>query len=211
MTRYIFTTLFILFTPLFSTEPSAHPPTLTPVSSEITGWAESSVNATIFRKDPIASQGNIQYIAYYDAGSRVVLGKRTLGEDEWTLHTTKYSGNTKDAHNTISIAVDGDGYLHMSWDHPGHSLNYVKSTAPGSLELTEKLSMTGEYEERVTYPEFFNPPEGGLVFMYRDGSSGNGITMLNRYLNYSIEICLNVISSSDFGRASECLVKQSGR
>ena len=181
MKRHIFIPLLLLFTPLFSLNSYATPPTLTPVSTEITGWARTSVNAVIFRKDPIASNGDTQYIAYYDAESRVVLGKRKLGKNDWTLRTTEYSGNTKDAHNTISIIVDGDGYLHMSWDHHGQKLNYVKSTAPGSLELSKKLSMTGEYEERVTYPEFFNLPDGGLICMYRDGSSGNGITMINRY------------------------------
>ena len=42
--------------------------------------------------------------------------------------------------------------------------------------------MTGELEERVTYPEFFNLPGGDLLFLYRHGGSGNGITILKRWL-----------------------------
>jgi hypothetical protein len=41
--------------------------------------------------------------------------------------------------------------------------------------------MTGTHEDRVTYPEFFNLADGGLLFMYRSGGSGRGNTMLNRY------------------------------
>ena len=145
------------------------------------GWAKNSVNAVIFRKDPITTFGTTQYTAFYDENGTLVLAKRTLGSSDWEIRKTRYSGNVKDAHNTISIMVDGGGILHITWDHHGHPLRYCRTVSPGSLELTEKMPMTGLYEEKVTYPEFFALPDGGLLFLYRDGSSGNGITMLNRY------------------------------
>ena len=77
--------------------------------------------------------------------------------------------------------VDGDGYLHMSWDHHGHPLRYCRSKEPGSLELTEKMPMTGKKEGRVTYPEFYRLPDGNLLFLYRDGASGRGNLMMNHY------------------------------
>jgi len=154
---------------------------LVSVSGETKGWAKNAVNAVIFRKDPIASRGDIQYTAFYDGRGFVVLGKRRLGSDSWETRVTRYRGNTADAHNTISIALDGGGILHMAWDHHGGRLNYCRTVAPGSLELTDRMSMTGRDEDRVTYPEFYNLPDGGLLFLYRDGSSGNGMTMLNRY------------------------------
>jgi len=77
--------------------------------------------------------------------------------------------------------IDGDGYLHMSWDHHGHKLNYCKSLKPGSLEMGEKLSMTGKVERKVTYPQFYKLSNGDLLFVYRDGSSGNGNIVLNQY------------------------------
>ncbi len=97
------------------------------------------------------------------------------------MQQTTYKGNAADAHNSISIMVDGTGYLHLSWDHHGNPLNYCKSKAPGSLELTEKLSMTGLNEQKVTYPEFHKLPNGNLLFFYRDGQSGKGNLVLNRY------------------------------
>jgi hypothetical protein len=41
--------------------------------------------------------------------------------------------------------------------------------------------MIGEQENKVTYPEFYNIGDGDLLFAYRDGSSGNGNLVLNRY------------------------------
>ncbi len=157
---------------------AAEEPRIVPIGM---GWARTTVNTTTFRSEAVTTHGQTQYAAFYDVDSQVVLARRTLGSDKWDLRQTSLTGNTRDAHNSISIAVDGDGYLHVSWDHHCHALRYVQSRAPGSLELTEKMPMTGQAESRVTYPEFIRLPDGDLVFMYRDGGSGNGRTMLNRF------------------------------
>ena len=36
-------------------------------------------------------------------------------------------------------------------------------------------------EQSVTYPEFYRKSNGNLVFVYRDGSSGNGDCVVNEY------------------------------
>jgi len=136
------------------------------------------VNANILRHNSVVSHGNKQYVAYYDADGFVVLAKRKIGSKNWEINKTQYKGNVRDAHNSISIMVDGDGYLHMSWDHHGHPLRYCRSKAPASLELTEKMPMTGKNEQQVTYPEFYRFPNGDLLFLYRDGASGRGNLML---------------------------------
>jgi hypothetical protein len=145
------------------------------------GWSRTSVNATIFRSNSIASHNGYQYVAYYDSLANVVLAKRKLGSETWEIRQTQYKGNALDAHNIISIMVDGDGFLHMAWDHHGHPLHYCKSVKPGSLEMEEAKSMTGRQEANVTYPEFYRMPSGDLIFAYRDGSSGNGNLTMNRY------------------------------
>lgn len=145
------------------------------------GWAENSINAVVFRRNSLATYKNTQYIAYYDAGQNVVLGKRDLKSDKWQLHVTQYKGDAKDAHRSISIITDGAGYLHVSWDHHANDLHYCRSVRPGSLELTSQMPMTGIKEKRVTYPEFYRLVSGNLLFLYRDGSSGDGDLMLNLY------------------------------
>lgn len=151
------------------------------ISTAGNGWAANSVNTVIFRHNSLSSYKNTQYIAYYDSAQRLVIGKRALGSTQWTLQTTPYSGKATDAHNSISIITDGEGYLHVSWDHHNNPLRYARSVTPGSLELTDKLSMTGKKEQKVTYPEFYRLPNGNLLFLYRDGASGNGSLMLNHY------------------------------
>ncbi len=146
-----------------------------------TGWAKSSVNAAVFRTNSLITHGNTQTIAWYDGETNVMLARRKIGSSQWETRKTQYKGRAQDAHNVISLGIDGKGVLHMVWDLHGHKLRYAQSTAPRSLEMGGEMSMTGENEARVTYPQFFNLPDGDLLFLYRDGSSGNGNAMLNRY------------------------------
>ena len=152
--------------------------TVTDVDS---GWAANSVNTVIFRKNSLVTFGNTQYISFYNAGSYVVVGKRTTGSKTWQLRQTPYKGNTSDAHNTISIMADGAGYLHLAWDHHNNPLNYCRSRQPGSLDMTDKEPMTGKSEKSVSYPEFYKLPDGDLLFFYRNGASGRGNLVMNRY------------------------------
>ncbi len=144
------------------------------------GWAKNQINAVIFRKNSVTSFAGFQYVAFYDAESRVTIAKRKLGSTNWEVKATQFTGNTKDAHNSISIAVDGRGVLHLSWDNHNSPLRYARGVAPSSLELKES-DMVGHREGRATYPEFYNLPDGDLLFLYRDGASGSGDLALNRY------------------------------
>lgn len=145
------------------------------------GYSQTSVNTTVFRNNSLVTQGDEQYISYYDAEGFLVLGKRKLDSEQWILHRTQYKGIVKDAHNIISMMLDGDGYIHVAFDHHGHKLNYCRSIAPYSLVLGEKKSMTGVNEEDVTYPEFYTLAGGDLLFAYRSGASGRGNLVMNRY------------------------------
>ena len=145
------------------------------------GWAANSVNAVVFRKNSLVTHEGSQYIAFYDATGRVVLGKRASSAAQWQLAPTQYLGNARDAHNSISIMVDGAGYLHVAWDHHNGPLRYARGTAPGSLTLGPQQAMAGRNEKSVSYPEFYRKPDGGLLFLYRDGGSGGGNLVVNGY------------------------------
>ena len=114
------------------------------------GYSQTSVNTAVFRNNSLVTQGDEQYISYYDAEGFLTLGKRNLHAGQWTLHRTQYKGNVKDAHNVISMMLDGDGYIHVAFDHHGQPLNYCRSIAPHSLELGEKEPMTGVDEGNVS-------------------------------------------------------------
>ncbi|WP_289660111.1 BNR repeat-containing protein [Flavobacterium panacagri] len=145
------------------------------------GWSNNSVNTVIFRNSALTSFKGNQYTAYYDPEGRMVLAKRKLNSNNWDKVITPYSGNVKDAHNDISIAIDSDGYLHVSWDHHDTRLRYARSKKPFTLELGEEIAMTGVDENKVTYPEFHNLPNGNLLFCYRSGASGRGNLVIKSY------------------------------
>lgn len=145
------------------------------------GWANNSVNTVIFRQNALTTYEDYQFTAYYDEESNLVLGKRKHNSDQWDIRKTRYNGNTKDAHNSISIAVDGDGFLHVSWDHHDTKLRYAVSKTPLGLELGEEQQMTGEEEGKVSYPQFYNLSNGNLLFLYRSGQSGRGRLIANSY------------------------------
>jgi len=145
------------------------------------GWANNSVNTVIFRKNSLISFKDSQYAAYYDQEQNVVLAKRKIGSAHWKLVTTPYKGDATDAHKSISIMVDGDGFLHIAWGQHNNNLNYAKSVLAGSLTLGNKEVMLSAKENKVSYPEFYKMGNGDLLFFYRDGGSGNGNLMINRY------------------------------
>lgn len=145
------------------------------------GYSGTSVNTAVFRTNSIVSDEKNQYISFYDPEGFVTIGKRELGSDNWTLNKTQYKGNIKDGHNVISMGLDGDGYLHVAFDHHGNPLHYAKGVAPGSIELGELSPMTGIDEDNVTYPEFYTMANGDILFVYRSGASGRGNMAINRY------------------------------
>ncbi|QJD98413.1 neuraminidase [Mucilaginibacter robiniae] len=150
------------------------------------GWASNSVNTVIFRKNSLATYKNMQYAAYYDSARYVVLAQRTSGSITWKVSRTPYQGDATDAHKSISVMVDGAGYLHVAWGQHNNPLNYARSVNPGSLTLTAKLGMTGQKENKLSYPEFYKLADGNLLFFYRDGGSGNGSLIMN-YYNYKTQ------------------------
>ncbi len=134
-----------------------------------------------------------QYIAYYDAVRRLTVAGRTLGEDHWTTlqppgrpgalphgHASNEVG--WDSHNYIRLALDAAGCLHVSGNMHVDPLVYYRTTRPFDVASLERVDrMTGEREQRCSYPVFFHDAAGRLLFRYRDGSSGNGSDLYNIY------------------------------
>lgn len=86
------------------------------------GYSATSVNTAVFRANSLATHGDTQYASYYDPDGYLTLASRKIGSDKWTVNRTQYRGNVADGHNVISIAVDGKGILHVSFDHHGHPI-----------------------------------------------------------------------------------------
>lgn len=145
------------------------------------GWAGNSINTVIFRKNSLTSNDSIQFVSYYSNDGYVLIGKRRTTDTAWLFTKTSLKGNISDAHNSISIMLDGDGFLHIAWNQHNNRLHYCRSKEPLLADFGDMMPMTGSLENKVTYPEFYKLPGGDLLFFYRDGGSGNGNLVINRY------------------------------
>lgn len=146
------------------------------------GYCATSINTSIFRKSSVISNGRFQYIGFYDKRGNVVVGRRKLTGNKWRLRTLPFVAKISDAHNVISLGLDGHGYLHLCFGMHGSKLRYIRTVKPGSLKFTSIMPMNGEEEARVTYPEFHSMANGDLLFFYRNGVSGNGNMVIKRYV-----------------------------
>lgn len=135
-----------------------------------------------------------QFVAYYNADRRMVVGMRKLSDDTFTKtvlssksqnppgRRTSSTVQGWDSHNDIVMAVDAGGYLHLSGNMHASPLTYFRSGKPLDVtSLKQADTMVGRNEKRCTYPHFMKSPDGRLIFHYRDGGSGNGSEIYNIY------------------------------
>ncbi len=119
-----------------------------------------------------------QYVAYYDAERRMTVAQRRLDSDRWNYRRLP-STLGWDSHNYVSLALDQAGQLHVAGNMHVAPLVYFRTTKPGDVTTLAAAPMTGEREQRMTYPLFLRDPRGRLVFRYRDGGSGRGDDLYN--------------------------------
>ena len=152
------------------------------------------INGLSFQQEAVVSHQGYQYVGYYDGDRRVCLARRSLPGGPWSvLRFSDYRFASNDSHNVISVGVcPRDGTIHLAFDHHVHPLHYRVSRRgaahlPGSEPWTTSLfgPIRSELEAgkpiAITYPRFWQTPEGGLQFCYRQGGSGNGDRMLVDY------------------------------
>jgi hypothetical protein len=128
----------------------------------------------------LLTHGGRQYVAYFDEERRMTVASRLVDAAEWTYQVLP-SKVGWDSHNYITMAVDDDGQLHVSGNMHCVPLIYFRTREPGDIATLEEAPMVGKQEKRVTYPKFLTDHEGTLIFNYRDGGSGKGKRLWNRY------------------------------
>jgi len=135
---------------------------------------------------------NRQYIAYYNSDRNMVLGQRDLTDETFQLHvmpatSRETHGGTStvlgwDSHNSVTLGIDKEGFIHLSGNMHVHPITYFKTTKAHDIStMKQQMTMVGPNEKRCTYPHFMNTKEGELLFHYRDGGSGNGNEIYNIY------------------------------
>ncbi|MGB6220182.1 BNR repeat-containing protein [Haloferula sp.] len=128
----------------------------------------------------LLTAGNDQYVGFYDQDHNMTVAFRELDSDQWQYQILP-SKIGWDSHNYITMALDDDGHLHVSGNMHNIPLIYFRTEKARDITSLKKAQMTGEQENRVTYPNFLKDHEGRLIFNYRNGGSGNGRRIYNKY------------------------------
>ncbi|MDP6636732.1 MAG: BNR repeat-containing protein [Phycisphaerae bacterium] len=129
----------------------------------------------------LLTHGKRQYVAYYDAEHRMTVASRTLDSKKWKYQILP-SRVGWDSHNSVTMAIDDDGCIHLSGNMHCVPLIYFRTSKPGDITSFERIkAMTGKNEKRCTYPNFMRGGSGEFIYHYRDGGSGNGNEIYNVY------------------------------
>jgi rhamnogalacturonyl hydrolase YesR len=166
------------------------------------GYARTNINSVSMARNNLISVDAYQFAAFYAAPQKgrvpLLIARRSLTSARWQVIATPFSiddvfSNTgaRDDHNIVAMAVDRSGFLHLSWGMHNAPLAYAVSTAPvlgrgfgkHNKLAFKRARMIGAQENEVTYPEFFQAPDGTLLFTYRNGGVGGGSGNGNQYIN----------------------------
>ncbi len=122
-----------------------------------------------------------QFVGFYDAERNMVIGARERDASDWVFQKL----DTKvgwDSHNSITMIFDRDDILHVAGNMHCVPLIYFRAEKPLDVQSLRRVkSMVGENEDRCTYPQFQTTDDGELLFLYRDGGSGDGQWYCNIY------------------------------
>ncbi len=129
----------------------------------------------------LLTDGDDQFVAFYDADRQMTVAQRRIPETAWRFVRLPETV-VWDSHNRVTMDIDDTGCLHLSGNMHVKPLVYFRTREPRNIETFERVpSMTGEHETKVTYPEFIHGPGNTLLFTYRDGKSGEGNQIYNVY------------------------------
>ncbi len=129
----------------------------------------------------LLTQGSRQFVAFYDDQRRLTVAARTLDTEMWDFARLPQEIGW-DAHNYVTMALDDDGYLHLSGNMHVIPLVYFRSERPYEVHSLKRVPvMVGDRETHCTYPRFLRGPDNALLFTYRSGKSGDGDQIWNAY------------------------------
>ncbi|MGI6455158.1 MAG: BNR repeat-containing protein [bacterium] len=129
----------------------------------------------------LISDGEYQYIAFYDPEHQMTVGKRKLGTADWEFAKLPEKVGW-DTHNKVVIFMDREGMLHVTGNMHNHPLKYYRTRSPGDIHSFEPIhTWAGIHEEAVTYPTLVQLRDKSCHMMYRYGRSGDGMRILVHY------------------------------
>ena len=126
-------------------------------------------------------RGEHSFIGYYDAQRQLTIAHRFRNQPWVYYKVDSYFGY--DSHNYIEMELDDNGILHVLANMHNHRLEYFRTEWPYTVRSLRRIPVMAnpELEKGMTYPVFLRDQASNLIVKYRDGSSGNGVEIYNRY------------------------------
>lgn len=128
------------------------------------------------------SQGEWQFIGYFNKDRSLTVASKKTSDKRWAykILPTKVGW---DSHNAITMTIDRENCIHISGNMHNDTLTYFKTEKPFQISTFQRVfpQVSSQDELRCTYPNFMKDANNRLVFTYRKGGSGNGISISNVY------------------------------
>lgn len=141
---------------------------------------ERMFNGTAFIQDNVTSFNGYQYVVYWGNDRHPYISKRKIGQtSEWEttdLVDTSLGQVVNDGHNSMSIGIANDGYIHISGNMHANLMKYIVSESPEDIASFKNSAISGTGGTfKVCYPKFVRIFNGGaLAFLWREEGSSNG-------------------------------------
>lgn len=131
------------------------------------------------RVDFAAAKNNDRFVIGYYNQDRwlTVVTAAESGVIKRHLLDTRFAG--WDSHNSVALAIDRNGLLHVAANMHATKLNYFRAAAPD--QAPAKVEMMQDDNDLVTYPQFLKTSDGDLLFIFRSGRSGDGRWKVRRW------------------------------
>ncbi len=163
-----------------------------------------AINGVSYNNEALLTVGNYQYATWYhyDQGGdqNIFLARRDTSGASWEVVDTGQDfvngQGSWNAHNIVSMGIDGEGRIHLSYDHHNNYMNYRDTNAGAATAAVWNPTLNPEANtlntnvpnpppvpfNDVTYPRFISDPtSGNLLMTFRNGVSGDGNVYLTTY------------------------------
>jgi len=121
------------------------------------------------------------FVGYYDSERYLTVAQIDIRNRSVTRMRLPVRFAGWDGHNSVALAFDVAGTMHVAANMHASPLTYFQGRRPFGQSDFRPMAMIGRDEVHVTYPTFMKDGQGSLLFFYRSGGSGDGTMILNRW------------------------------
>ncbi|KAF4496205.1 hypothetical protein FAGAP_7636 [Fusarium agapanthi] len=148
--------------------------------------------------DPLDEYGGYDWLAYLRnppggaiADNNVMVARRSISDGSVSRDCVRDSDGECAVfaddlgHNTPSISVDGDGYVHVFTSMHNEPWKYFRSSQPYSSTLVNASSDMPDQSVLITYPVIKRDADGNLWLIVRGQASGDGSARGGYFYKYT--------------------------